>query len=46
MTAVINSLVARGYGIPLGGERIMHSVLKPNYQVAIDRIRDLFVLET
>ena len=46
MTAVINSLVARGYGIPLGGEPIMHSVLKPNYQVAIDQIRDLFVLET
>jgi uncharacterized protein len=46
MTAAINSLIAQGYAATLGGEPVMHSVLQPNYQAAIDRIRDLFVLKT
>jgi mitochondrial fission protein ELM1 len=43
MTAVINSLIAQGYATPLGEESVARSVLKPDYQIAIDRIDSLFI---
>ncbi len=41
MPAVINGLVAQGYASVLGEDPVAHSVLKPDYQLAIDRIRKL-----
>lgn len=41
MPAVIDGLIAQGYASPLGEEPVAHNVLKPDYQLAIDRIRDL-----
>ena len=47
MPAVIDGLIAQGYASPLGEEaQDAHGVLKPDYQLAIDRIRNLFSLET
>lgn len=43
--AVIDGLIAQGYASPLGEEPVAHNVLKPDYQLAIDRIRDLLSLE-
>ena len=45
MVAAIDSLIAQGYVTPLGGEPVVHSELQPDYQLAIERIRDLFVPE-
>lgn len=43
MPAVINGLIVQGYASPLGEEApVTHRVLKPDYQFAIDRIRNLF----
>ena len=41
MPAVIDGLIAQGYAGPLGKEPVAHYVLKPDYQLAIDRIRKL-----
>jgi mitochondrial fission protein ELM1 len=47
MPAVIDGLITQGYASPLGEEKpVAHSVLKPDYQLAIDRIRDLLSLDT
>jgi mitochondrial fission protein ELM1 len=46
MPAVIDGLIAQGYASPLGEEAAAHNVLKPDYQLAIDRIRNLLRLET
>ena len=47
MPAVIDGLIAQGYASPLGEEaQDAHSVLKPDYQLAIDRIYNLLSLET
>ena len=46
MPAVIDGLIAQGCASPLGEEEpVAQSVLKPDYQLAIDRIRDLLSLE-
>jgi mitochondrial fission protein ELM1 len=46
-SAVIDGLIAQGYAGPLGEESpVAHSVLKPEYQFAIDRVRSLLSLET
>jgi mitochondrial fission protein ELM1 len=45
MPAVIDGLIAQGYASPLGGEAAAHHSLKPDYQLAIDRIRNLLNLE-
>jgi uncharacterized protein len=42
MSAVIDSLIAQGYAAPLGEEPVVHRKLKPDYQIAIDRIQELF----
>lgn len=39
--AVIDGLIAQGYASPLGEEPVAHNVLKPDYQLAIDRVRNL-----
>lgn len=41
MPAVIGRLIAQGYASPLGEELVAHNVLRPDYQLAIDRIRNL-----
>ena len=46
ISAVIDDLIEQGYATPLGEEPVSHSVLKPDYQLAIDRIRNLLSLET
>lgn len=45
MTAVIDSLIAQGLAAPLGEELAEHRKLKPDYQIAIDRIQELFAPE-
>lgn len=47
MPAVIDGLIAQGYASTLGQEApVAHSVLKPDYQLAIDRIHDLLSSDT
>ena len=46
MPAVIDGLIAQGHASPLGEEPVAHNVLKPDYELAIDRIRHLLGLET
>lgn len=46
MSAVIDSLIAQGYAAALGEEPAVHRILKLDYPIAIDRIRDLFFPET
>jgi mitochondrial fission protein ELM1 len=41
MPAVIAGLIAQGYASPLGEEPVVHGALKLDYQLAIDRIRNL-----
>lgn len=41
MPAVIGRLIAQGYASTLGEEPVAHNVLKPDYQLAIGRIRNL-----
>ena len=45
MPAVIAGLIAQGYASPLGEEPVAYNALKPDYQLAIDRIRNLLGLE-
>ena len=42
MTTVIDPLIAQGYAAALGEEPVVHQKLKPDYQIAIDRIQELF----
>lgn len=42
MTTVIDPLIAQGYAAALGEEPVVHQQLKPDYQIAIDRIQELF----
>jgi mitochondrial fission protein ELM1 len=45
-SAVIDGLIAKGYASPLGEEApVALSVLEPDYQLAIDRVRNLHSLE-
>jgi mitochondrial fission protein ELM1 len=47
LPAVIDGLIAQDYASPLGEEKpVAKSVLKPDYQLAIDRIRNLLSLES
>jgi uncharacterized protein len=46
MSAVIDSLIAQGYAASLGERPVEYGKVKPDYQIAIDRIRDLFIPET
>lgn len=46
ISAVIDGLIEQGYATSLGEEPVSHSVSKADYQLAIDRIRDLLSLET
>jgi hypothetical protein len=47
LPAVIDGLIAQDYASRLGEEKpVAKSVLKPDYQLAIDRIRNLLSLET
>jgi uncharacterized protein len=41
MSAVVDSLTAQGYAHALGEKPVVHGVLKPDFQIAINRIRDL-----
>lgn len=41
MPTVIDSLIARGYAAPLGKTPIVHKKPSSEYQIAIDRIREL-----
>lgn len=46
MPAVIDRLIAQGYASPVGEEPVAHNVLKPDYPLAVDRVRNLLGLET
>jgi hypothetical protein len=47
MPAVIDGLIAQGYASALGEEGLVaRGALKPDYQLAIDRIRDLLSADT